>query len=362
MQDVETLLREAEDFITICYQELGRTEEQMNNRIDEVRALIIASGTYVHTSEELRQGARMAWRNSNRCIGRLFWESLHMMDERQIDDVAKVADALLRHIRYATNKGKLLPTITIFRPGSSENSAIRIWNHQLIRYAGYEQGGQIVGDPASIPFTKVCQDLGWIGEGTAFDILPLVIQMGTDEPHMFPIPKDLIMEVPIRHPDIVEFVDLGLRWYAVPIIADMMLEIGGIQYSAAPFNGWYMETEIGARNLADVGRYNMLPQVASVMGLSTKSETTLWRDRALVELNVAVLYSFKQDGVSMVDHHTAASQFQLFEQREAECPRHVTGDWKWLIPPLSPATTHIFHTSYDNTIVKPNFFQNSKKY
>ncbi|KAF9132481.1 hypothetical protein BGX30_012651 [Mortierella sp. GBA39] len=55
----------------------------------------------------------------------------------------------------------------------------------------------------------------------------------------------------------------------------------------------------------------MLPRVAELMGLSTASETSLWRDRALVEMNVAVLHSYKQAGVSMVDHHTAASQFRL---------------------------------------------------
>jgi len=29
------------------------------------------------------------------------------------------------------------------------------------------------------------------------------------------------------------------------------------------------------------------------MGLDTKNPTTLWKDRALVELNLAVLYSFQ---------------------------------------------------------------------
>jgi nitric-oxide synthase len=38
----------------------------------------------------------------------------------------------------------------------------------------------------------------------------------------------------------------------------MKLEIGGIEFTACPFNGWYMVTEIG-RNLADTNRYNKLP-------------------------------------------------------------------------------------------------------
>jgi len=142
----------------------------------------------------------------------------------------------------------------------------------------------------------------------------------------------------------------------------MYLEIGGIRYTAAPFNGWYMETEIGARNFADDYRYNMLPKVASCMGLDVSTNTSLWKDKALIELNIAVLHSYKKAGVSIVDHHTAAQQFKLFEQKEKQLCRHITGDWTWLIPPLSPATTHIFHNVYNNTIVTPNFFYQNRPY
>ena len=65
----------------------------------------------------------------------------------------------------------------------------------------------------------------------------------------------------------------------------MCLEIGGVCYPAAPFNGWYMGTEIGARNLADHDRYNQLPEIAARMGLDTARDRSLWRDQALVELN-----------------------------------------------------------------------------
>lgn len=176
------------------------------------------------------------------------------------------------------------------------------------------------------------------------------------EPRWFDIPKELVLEVPIEHPEYPQLQELGIRWYGVPIVSDMRLEIGGISYTAAPFNGWYMGTEIGARNLADEQRYNLLPALSEIMGLPATHESTLWRDRALVELNVAVLYSYKKNGVTIVDHHTAAKQFKRFESNEDKrgCP--VTGDWTWLIPPLSPATTHIFHRSYDNRIVTPNFF------
>ncbi|MNN30241.1 Nitric oxide synthase oxygenase [compost metagenome] len=142
----------------------------------------------------------------------------------------------------------------------------------------------------------------------------------------------------------------------------MGLEIGGIHFTAAPFNGWYMGTEIGARNLADEGRYNLLTKMADAMGLDTTSNLSLWKDKALVELNAAVLQSYKKAGVSIVDHHTAAEQFGLFEQREEKLGRKVTGDWTWLIPPVSPATTHIWHKQYENTKMLPNFYAQKKLY
>ena len=73
---------EAEDFLRRCYLEnprLGPVEP----RLAIVRAQIAATGTYVHTVDELTYGARMAWRNASRCIGRLYWKSLLVLDRRR---------------------------------------------------------------------------------------------------------------------------------------------------------------------------------------------------------------------------------------------------------------------------------------
>ncbi|RXZ83334.1 nitric oxide synthase [Paenibacillaceae bacterium] len=354
------LLQEAEQFIKSCYQELGKSNDETASRLKEVNQAIACNGTYEHTLEELQHGAKMAWRNSNRCIGRLFWDTLHVMDARDADTEEAIAAKLIEHIEFATNGGKIRPVVTVFRAANAPNRTIRLGNHQLIRYAGYETGGGPVGDPASLAFTRLCSALGWRGEGGAFDVLPLVIRIGDNAPVWFDIPQRSILEVPIEHPEMTAFVRLNLRWYAVPMVSDMHLEIGGIQYMAAPFNGWYMGTEIGARNFADEDRYNMLPEVAALMGLDQSKASSLWKDKALVELNVAVLHSFKQHGVTIVDHHTAAQQFKRFERNEANTGREVTGDWSWLIPPVSPAATGIFHKSYINRVERPNFFYRDK--
>ncbi|MFS0783977.1 nitric oxide synthase oxygenase [Bacillus sp. 1P06AnD] len=354
------LYEQAVRFIEECYSELERTDE-ISERSEKIRLEIESTGTYEHTFDELVHGARMAWRNSNRCIGRLFWSKLTVMDAREANDEEAVLNALLHHIDFATNEGKIRPVITVFKKNEINKTPINIMNHQLIRYAGYESDYGVIGDPASIAFTNYCRSLGWEGEKTAFDILPLVFSVNGRKPVWRKIPIEKVKEVPIEHPE-MDFSGLGVKWYAVPIISDMDLKIGGITYGAAPFNGWYMGTEIGARNFADPGRYHLLPAVAEIMGIDTGRNASLWKDRALTELNVAVLHSFNNEGVSIVDHHTAAQQFQLFEKQEARAGRMVTGNWVWLIPPLSPATTHIFHKPYPNKVKTPNYFHRKESY
>jgi nitric-oxide synthase len=153
---------------------------------------------------------------------------------------------------------------------------------------------------------------------------------------------------------------MNLRWYAVPVVSNMALEIGGIRYSAAPFNGWYMGTEIGARNLGDADRYNVLPEVACRMGIWEKKESSLWRDRALVEVNRAVLYSYQKAGVRMVDHHTVSDLHVQFEEQEKAAGRPVTGRWDWLVPPLSGCLSPLWSRPYDPTEYSPNFYPQTR--
>lgn len=357
------LKQEAELFIRRCFYEIGKTEEAAERRVQQIHDEIHRNGSYNHSYEELAHGAKMAWRNSNRCIGRLFWNRLHVFDARELDSEDAIFEALLRHIEFAVNGGEIRPAITIFKQAVGGLVPVRIWNHQLLRYAGYEiANGHVIGDSSSISFTKVCESLGWRGEGTPYDLLPLVIQLNRRKPRIYDLPKEIVLEVQIHHPEFDLLHGKEVKWYAVPIISDMLLEIGGIRYVAAPFNGWYMGTEIGARNLADESRYNLLPDIAEAMGLDRTSNTSLWKDRALVELNVAVLHSFRENGVSIVDHHTAAQQFGVFQKNEDKAGREVTGRWSWLIPPLSPATTDLFHSTFKDDIVSPSYLYQKAPY
>lgn len=62
------------------------------------------------------------------------------------------------------------------------------------------------------------------------------------------------------------FKDLGLKWYGLPAVSNMLLEIGGLEFSACPFSGWYMGTEIGVRDYCDNSRYNILEVIAPPRG------------------------------------------------------------------------------------------------
>jgi nitric-oxide synthase, bacterial len=353
-----TLLTEASDYLQLCHQEQQFSELSLWARLSEIKAELQHQDSYWQTSEELAYGAKVAWRNSVQCIGRIFWESLTVRDLRHLSTAAEVFMALVEHIQLATNGGSIRPTITIFAPDRG-SQGIRILNPLLIRYAGYRQpDGSVIGDPEQVEFTELLQKMGWAGGAkTPFDLLPLAIQMPGQRPQIFELPPEIVMEVPLTHPDYPWFAELGLKWHALPAVSNLRLEIGGISYSAAPFNGWYMGAEIGSRNLGDTQRYNLLPVVAERMGLSLKSKLSLWKDRALVELNAAVLYSFAQHGVSIIDHHSASSQFIRHTEREEQRGRSVPADWGAIVPPISASATEVFHRNYENICLKPNFFK-----
>ncbi|NMO56040.1 nitric oxide synthase oxygenase [Actinoplanes sp. TBRC 11911] len=346
---------EAEDFLRQCYVEnprLGPVEP----RLAIVRAQIAATGTYVHTPDELTHGAKMAWRNASRCIGRLYWRSLMVLDRRRARTADEIFSLLVNHLRTAGD-GSIRPVISVFAPAQPGQPFARVWNEQLIRYAGYrDEGGCPVGDSRQEGFTAAMRGFGWQGKGEHFDVLPLAIETPAEGVRLYELPEQAIREVPIGHPELPWFAELGVRWHAVPAISNMRLTIGGVHYPLAPFNGWYLGTEVGARNLADADRYDLLPLIARRLGLDTSRESTLWRDRALVELNRAVLWSFEEAGVKMADHHTESQRFLKHIENEAKAGRRTPADWTWIVPPMSGALTPVFHRYYDEIDLRPAFY------
>jgi nitric-oxide synthase len=287
-----------------------------------------------------------------------------VVDARDVTTAGGIFEACIAHLRRSTNGGRIQPLITVFAPSGPDAPGPRIHNYQLIRYAGYRaDDGTVLGDPAETNFTARLLEAGWTPprNRSAFDVLPLLIEVPGEKPRFFPVPPDAVLEVPITHPTLTWFADLHLRWHALPAVSNMSLQTGGARYTAAPFSGYYMVTEIAARNFGDPHRYNLLPVVADRLDPQLRSQDPFWRDRALVELTAAVLHSFRLAGVTMVDHHTASRQFMDHLAKEKDAGRPVPGDWSWLVPPISGSASPVFHRAYDPRRRLPDFVLEPRK-
>ncbi|CAG0881384.1 unnamed protein product, partial [Darwinula stevensoni] len=400
-REPEKVLRLAREFIDSFYNSIGKFDtEDHTDRWAAIEADVMERGTYDLTGEELVYGAKLAWRNSQRCIGRIQWTRLQVFDARTVTTADGMFKAICNHIEYCTNKGNIRSAITVFPQRTDGKHDYRVWNQQLFGFAGYPQpDGSILGDPINVDFTQarllslpsrrskncpqgrpygevsgticpepcvarglkgaaegspVCMELGWKGKGTAFDILPMVLSANGEDPEYFVIPEELVLMVNISHPQFEWFKELGLRWYALPAVAGMLFDCGGIQFPGSPFSGWYMVTEVGARDLCDPHRYNILAdqhwadvpniglrsklpdsgfqffsfqEVGRRMGLDTSTPSTLWKDRALVEVNVAVMHSYQSSGVTMMDHHAASESFMKHLENEMKSRGGCPSDW-----------------------------------
>jgi nitric-oxide synthase len=353
----QEVLKHAKDFLDQYFTSIRRASSPAHtSRWEQVQKEVNTTGTYQLTETELIYGAKLAWRNSVRCIGRIQWSKLQVFDCRYVTTTSGMFEALCNHIKYSTNKGNIRSAITIFPQRTDGRHDFRVWNPQLVSYAGYRQpDGSILGDPLNVEFTEVCLRLGWRGPGTRWDILPLLLSANGHDPDYFDIPSELILEIPLTHPTLDWFEDLGLKWYGLPAVSSMMFDVGGLQFTAAPFNGWYMSTEIGCRNMCDTHRLNMLEPVAQGMGLDTRTPVTLWKDKAMVEVNVAVLHSFQQKGVTIVDHHTASESFMKHLENEVRLRHGCPADWVWIVPPLSGSATPVFHQEMALYYLKPSY-------
>src|SRR5260370_40427931 len=94
---VHSLLLSAERFIVQFHNEYQAGPP--DRRLRQVRQQIATTGTYRHTTAELEFGARAAWRNSARCIGRLYWQSLRVRDRREITAARDIAAQAGAHPR-----------------------------------------------------------------------------------------------------------------------------------------------------------------------------------------------------------------------------------------------------------------------
>ncbi len=107
---------EARAFLSTFHAESGRGTSAFKKRWAEVRRSLGKTGTYRHTEEELAFGARVAWRNHGRCIGRIYWESLEVVDCREVSEPAAMMDRMCSHMRETLGDGRIRSMISVFAP------------------------------------------------------------------------------------------------------------------------------------------------------------------------------------------------------------------------------------------------------
>ena len=260
-RSLQVVEQEATDFLQILRDEgfYGR-EEVFQNRLDQVQGEIKASsvkgfiredhsyanvaGAWTQTHQELEFGIRRAWRNARKCIMRSHCEELTLCDLRGVKSSVEMVTELVKGVSVAFNGGNVQPTVFVFPPRNVNSRGPMIWNHQILQFAGYKiDGGAVLGDPMSLEITNAMIDLGWRPPEprSRWDILPLVAMAEGDCPAMIELPADLRRLVNIRHPKYsTEFESLDMQWVAFPALTRLGFDIGGVQYTAAPFIGWYV--------------------------------------------------------------------------------------------------------------------------
>lgn len=262
---LQAVEQEALDFLRVLREEgFYDSDDAFQIRLDQVQGEIRASsvqgivrqdgsyaalgGTWAQTYRELEFGIRRAWRNARKCIMRSHCDELKLCDLRGVTSSAEMVSELVNGVCNAYNGGNVQPTVFAFPARNSNARGPMIWNHQVLQFAGYETGcGTILGDPTSVEVTSAMLDLGWQPPEPKgrWDLLPLVAMAEDDGPAMMELPADLRKLINIRHPKYVtEFERLDLKWVAFPALTRLGFDIGGVQYTASPFIGWYASSSI----------------------------------------------------------------------------------------------------------------------
>ncbi|KAH9816997.1 Nitric oxide synthase [Teratosphaeria destructans] len=362
---VPTIKDEANDFLRQLRQaEVIKSDHQLACRSAEVvreidtntvevqpstsrNTAVKTAGPWFQSYEELQHGVRLAWLHAPKCIMRSEYQSLRLFDFRHVESSIEMGKVLLEGLVESFNHGDIAPAVYVFPPRQPGTRGPMIWNGQLLSFAGYPQeDGSVLGDPANVKLTQAIIELGWQPPEfrSRWDLLPIVTMAEGDEPAIFEVPQEHFPLVCIEHPKYsLPFQKLGLKWVPAPALSRLGFDIGGVEYTATPFIGWFMDAEIAVRDLADSFRYNALPDVIRALGWLDSSqslealpehERLLLLSRAQAELNFAVYHSFRQAGVRMTDSMSASAIFSQFDDEySSQHGYRLPSNPYWLAPP-----------------------------
>ena len=80
-----------------------------------------------------------------------------LRDCRNVTTIDQMFVQICQHIKESSNNGIIIPMISVFPPRKNGRDPIRIWNPQMISYAGYatDDPKVFIGDRANASFTQV---------------------------------------------------------------------------------------------------------------------------------------------------------------------------------------------------------------
>ena len=90
-----SIISEAAEYLKLFYTEQNIPIAKMEERLAEICCEVQQTGTYWQTEAEITYGAQLAWRNSTRCIGRIFWQSLIVRDLRHLSTAEEIFEAIV---------------------------------------------------------------------------------------------------------------------------------------------------------------------------------------------------------------------------------------------------------------------------
>ena len=349
---------EAEEFLRMFHAE-NPGAGPVVRRLAQVLREIDETGTYWHTPEELAFGARAAWRNSSRCIGRLYWRSLQVRDLRTVANAAGVARRCIEHLDAASQGGKIRPMISVFAPDTPARRAPRIWNEQLIRYAGYDlPDGSVLGDPRYREFTGEMIRRGWRPPEPrgAFDVLPLIVETVQEGPRMFALPEHARARGRARAPRAAVVRRPGP---ALARGAGDQQQHPGRRRGVLP-GGTVQRLVHGDRGRGPQPR-RQRPLRPGPGGGPTDGAGHVARGQPVAGPGAG---RAQPRGAALLPgqgrvHHRPPHRVPPVPHAPGaggtggrSCP----ADWSWIVPPLSGSQTPVFHRYYETEDLLPNFF------
>lgn len=247
---------------------------------------------------------------------RTAWKTLQIRDRRHVfsaeaifQNIKDHFDTIMDQDILNTNDNITPPPciMTVFRPQiQNEIMGIRFLSSHLFQYAGYmdKENGIVLGDPSNVEYTNYLIETNlWSPPSTrgAYDLLPLVLKMPhIDKPFVYILPRDITKhEVVLEHARYPGVKGICLKCAPIPFVMNYSMNLGGLVYPCAPFNGCFSPAEKSS-TLLYCKKYGIRSLLGNTMGYQT--EDKIIEQSVALELEQTILNSFEKKWHNILDY------------------------------------------------------------